>query len=332
MESIVLGEGVAHLKRSGKPKNRPLPCLTGARFVAAFLVVASWLAGLFCVQVYWPSVDNLFRWNGQAWSISCELFFYALFPLLLPPLARRLRSTSSIIAAMFGIYLLDVVLYLCVSGILARLISPRHSFLGYQTYTATIDAALIVFPPLRLGEFLIGMCIGLLALHPEPLLRSPFRANLLLGLCAVALVVLVGLPRFNPAADGAKGYLSVMPVLALVLVSLMSGLTIVTAVLESRLAVLLGEASYSLYLVHGFFVPGTHYTVLKYVMCVLGSIASSIVLYWYLERPARRIWRQVLGSRHLPKFKTVAFSGVVQKDKGPDTPASAGHTLTKTSR
>ena len=282
MESVILREQVARWKAISKPKNSTLPCLTGARFVAALLVLmfhfgwmrpvpgiffdygrqafsfffilsgvvltysyrdainsrtigwsnfvnlrlsrivpvhvatwliatalylwfawrpyqgryplANWIMGLFCVQVYWPSADNLFRWNGQAWSISCELFFYALFPLLLPPLASRLRSTSAVIASMFGIYLLQVTLYLCGSAILARLINSDHSVLGYQTYAETTTAALQVFPPLRLGEFVIGMCIGLLLLRGKPLLNSSLRANLLLGFCALALVMLMRLP------------------------------------------------------------------------------------------------------------------------------------------
>jgi len=390
------------LKRSAKRNNRTLPCLTGARFVAALLVVlfhfgwlhpapgvffdygrqavsfffilsgvvlaytyrdainsraigwwdffnlrlsrivpvhvatwliatalflwfawrpaegrhpvAYWIMGLFCVQVYWPSADNLFRWNGQAWSISCELFFYAFFPLLLPPLARRLKSTSSVISTMFGIYLVEVALYLCASGFLAKLITPGHSFLGYQTYAETTNSALLVFPPLRLGEFAIGMCIGLLLLRPEPLLKSPLRANLLLGFSAVALVALMHLSRLanNSLAIGAQAYLLFVPVLALTLVALVSGLTFFTPVLENRFALLLGEASYSLYLVHGFFMPGEHPSKLRYVLCVVGSIVSSIILYWFLERPARGIWRRVVGRRRAASARPVTYSGVAE--------------------
>lgn len=261
--------------------------------------VAYWVMGLFCVQVYWPSADNLFRWNGQAWSISCELFFYALFPLLLPALARRLRSTSSIIATMFGIYILQALFYLCASGILFKLIGPGHSFLGYKTYAAASTAALLVFPPLRLGEFAIGICIGLLVLRPEPLIRSPLRANLLLAFCALALIALERLPRLslNPVVVGTEAYLLFVPVLALTLVALVDGLTIVTPVLENRYAILLGEASYSLYLVHGFLLPGDHPTKLTYLLCVLGSIVAATLLYLFLEQPARRLWRQIATSR-----------------------------------
>jgi peptidoglycan/LPS O-acetylase OafA/YrhL len=275
--------------------------------------LAYWIMGLFCVQVYWPSLDNLFRWNGQAWSISCELFFYALFPLLLLPLARRMKSIGSVIACGCGIYLLQVALYSCASAILAILISPAHSFLGYQTYAETTTAALQVFPPLRLGEFVIGMCIGLLLLRPEPLLRSSRKANLLLGFCTVALLLLDRVPHLtlNPFVVGSEAYLLFVPVLALTLVALVSGLTVLTPVLENRFAILLGEASYSLYLVHGFFVPGPHSGRLTYILSLAGSIVSSIILYWFLERPARRIWRQVLGGTRSSNVSPVPYSGAV---------------------
>ena len=49
----------------------------------------SWILGLTCLQVFVPTENNLFRWNGQSWSISCELFFYVLFPFLLISMARE---------------------------------------------------------------------------------------------------------------------------------------------------------------------------------------------------------------------------------------------------
>jgi peptidoglycan/LPS O-acetylase OafA/YrhL len=274
---------------------------------------AYWIMGLFCVQVYWPSMDNLFRWNGQAWSISCELFFYSLFPLLLPPLVRRLKSIGSVIAAMGVVYFLEVAFYLAASAILAKLINPPHSFLGYQTYAETTTAALQVFPPIRLGEFVIGMCLGLLMLRPEPLLRSPLKANLLLGFCAVAFVLLDRVPHLtlNPLLVGTEAYILFVPVFALTLMALMSGLTVLTPLLDNRYAILLGEASYSLYLVHGFFLPGQPSTRLTYILSLVGSIVCSIVLYWFLERPARRIWRQVLGRGRALKVRPVPYSGVL---------------------
>ena len=83
------------------------------------------------------------------------------------------------------------------------------------------------------------------------------------------------------------------------LVALASGLTLLTPLLDSALFVFLGEVSYSLYLVHCFFFPGRHPNQITYVLCILGSIVSAILLYRFLERPARGIWRKFL-SRHSP--------------------------------
>jgi peptidoglycan/LPS O-acetylase OafA/YrhL len=275
--------------------------------------VVSWILGLFCLQSYWPSADIIGRWNAVAWSNSCELFFYALFPFLLPVLVRRLRSTRSIIIAMIGTYLLQVVLYKCASGTLVRLITPAHSFLGYQTHGVapawvipeTITVALLVFPPLRLFEFVVGMCIGLLILRGEPLFKSALKANLLLGFCIIAFVLLIRLPAPNWMPIGADTYLIFVPVLALTLVVLASGLTVITPVLDSRLAILLGNASYALYLIHPFLSPDRHATRLVAVLYVLGDIVAAIVLSLVLERPARRLWRHVFRRRRNPSYKPV---------------------------
>jgi peptidoglycan/LPS O-acetylase OafA/YrhL len=167
-----------------------------------------------------------------------------------------------------------------------------------------------------LGEFIIGICIGLMILQQGRLLKSSRNANLLLCFCAVALVVLNRLPGLGPVAAGTRTYLLFVPVLALTLVALVSGPTFITPLLENRLAILLGEASYSLYLVHGFFTSSK----INFASCLVGSIASSVILYWLLERPARRIWLKVLGSQRTTNAKPVAHSGTPVIGIGPDEP------------
>jgi peptidoglycan/LPS O-acetylase OafA/YrhL len=181
---------------------------------------------------------------------------------------------------------------------LVRLITPTHSFLGYQTHGVapdwvipeTITVALLVFPPLRLCEFVVGMCIGLLILRREPLFKSALKANLVLGVCIVSFVLLLLLPVPNWMPVGAQTYLMFVPVLALTLVALASGLTIVTPVLENRLAILLGNASYALYLIHPFLSPDRNATKLVQGLYVLGDIVAAVFLYLILERPARKLW------------------------------------------
>ena len=96
--------------------------------------------------------------------------------------------------------------------------------------------------------------------------------------------------RFGVVMTGAEQYLPYVPFMALIIWTLASGKTFVTPLLENKGAILLGEASYSLYLLHGFLVPGSYESFLStaipvhgyapnpgdYVLCVVGSIAASI--------------------------------------------------------
>ena len=262
---------------------------------------ASWLAGLFCVQIYWPSLGLLYKWNAPAWSISCELFFYALFPSLVPALSRWLRSKSSAIVTMFCTWFLEVVLFLGATWIVVTIIRSGHSFLGYRTYGEAKMGTLHVFPLLRLGEFLLGMCIGMATLRWGPLLKSPRSANLGLGFSIAAIVGLTQLPGLTSRAAGIQMYPLFVGFLALMLVALMSGRTILTTFLNSRPIVFLGEISYSLYLVHCFFYPGQHPSKVIYALCFLGSIISAIVLYLLVERPARSVWRKFMKKPSVSK-------------------------------
>jgi peptidoglycan/LPS O-acetylase OafA/YrhL len=258
--------------------------------------VLSWLAGLFCVQVYWPSPGFIGRWNPPAWTVSCELFFYALFPLLLPLISRALRSTRSIIAGIVAIYFCQLGLYLGVGKILTEIFRSGYSVLGYQSAAQMENTALLAFPPLRLGEFLIGVCLGLLIVRGKLRVQGAFKANLLLLISVVVAFLVVWLPGSSPLEAGVQKYLLV-PVSVLLLVALVSGATVVTPLLENRLAILLGEASYSLYLLHSFFTPGPHASGLDFLLSIVASIVCAIALHLFLERPARRMWRRVLGGQ-----------------------------------
>ena len=258
--------------------------------------IISWVAGLFCVQVYWPSPGFIGRWNPPAWSISCELFFYALFPFLLPPMARLLKSARSIIVAMICIYLGQVFVSLVLSGIVDQIFRSGHAILGYHTATELENTAMLAFPPLRLSEFLIGVCIGLLILRrePRPLVGGPIKANLLLIVSVVGFILVMCVSPAGPVEAGLQKHL-LIPVFALLLVAIVSGVTVVAPLLENRLAIVLGEASYSLYLIHSFFTPEPGSGRLQLIVRIAASVGCSVVLYRWFEQPARRIWRRAFS-------------------------------------
>src|ERR1700722_1537103 len=201
--------------------------------------ISAWITGLFCVQVYLPSAGNLFRWNGQAWTISCELFFCALFPFLLLPLARRLKSTVAVVGCMIAVFTGEAVLYFGFGTLFSRFLRRRPPLLAARHARRLLDVTL-VFPPLRLGEFVVGMCLGLLYLRRGSIVKSAFIANLLLAMSVVSLIALKRLPwtHYGSVIAGAEQYVPYIPVLVLMIVALASGLTVVTPLLESRYAVL----------------------------------------------------------------------------------------------
>jgi len=55
--------------------------ITGANDGAGYsaLLLQSWI----------PSLASAFSWNSVSWSISTEMFFYAMFPLMLALLTRN---------------------------------------------------------------------------------------------------------------------------------------------------------------------------------------------------------------------------------------------------
>jgi peptidoglycan/LPS O-acetylase OafA/YrhL len=55
------------------------------------------------LQSYWPIGDRVFAINGPSWSVSDEMFFYALFPLTCCALARVRTMTRLAIAAGAGL-------------------------------------------------------------------------------------------------------------------------------------------------------------------------------------------------------------------------------------
>jgi peptidoglycan/LPS O-acetylase OafA/YrhL len=96
------------------------------------------LAGVFLVQAWSPDGQVVFAVNGVAWSLSCEIAFYAAFPALLWAL-RRMRPRTRVL----------------VAG--AALAAPVAVALAWPS----LIALLFHLPPARLPEFLLGMVTAL---------------------------------------------------------------------------------------------------------------------------------------------------------------------------
>jgi peptidoglycan/LPS O-acetylase OafA/YrhL len=240
------------------------------------------VAGLF--QSWIPNMAM--AWNPVAWSLSCEAFFYACFPLLMILLRKRSTPVLVAIAALCWITLLGVA-----SAYV--LVAPDG-----QAHVTSDDLGLtwlnlIKFNPLvRLPEFVMGMVCGLW------FLRDSKRRNMTpVILAAIALfAIAVQFSARIPYPILHTGLLA--PLFAVVVLGL-AYRPAWSRVVENRVFVLLGDASYSFYLLHATIITSAmshlyrtspafaHSTVAAAVPLTI-AVAVSVAVYLLVEQPARR--------------------------------------------
>lgn len=247
--------------------------------------------------------------NGASWSLSCELFFYALFPVLLP-LVGRIRAARLWWWAA-GVAAAVMLLPLAAGSLLPS--SPAFPQVGSWLDGVSIQGLwfVYVFPLTRLLEFVLGMLMARVVLSGRWINLSPVRAALL---TALAYVVGIYTPMLFTVAA-----VTVVP-LALFIAALANAdaggrRTALAGPVMRRL----GEASFAFYLVHGIVLAyageqvagtGRPLTTLESVLVSLLALAVSLglalALYHWIETPVMRRWgRPVLRVTVAPAGSSV---------------------------
>ncbi|MGW0707126.1 acyltransferase family protein [Streptomyces sp. NPDC002643] len=234
------------------------------------------IANLFLLQTWVPRLDYALSVNVVSWSISCEAFFYLVFPLLLPVFRRiprhRLRPWAGAVAAL--IVLAPASTHL-MRGPDADMVVPLSDAQLWLVY---------VFPPVRLLEFALGIVLARLVRTGQwPDL--PFRKVAVLPVC-----VLLCTP-FLPAAY-LFGAATAIP-MALVIPTLATAdLAGRGRRLRSPLMTALGNSSFALYLIHypvlivaRTMVGADHrFAWWTGTLLLLGVMGVCQVLAWWLYR------------------------------------------------
>lgn len=229
--------------------------------VTRTLLLQQWLPG------------QALRWNGPAWTLSCEAFFYLSFPLALFAMVRLKRG------------------HLWVSGA-AILLYALFGPVARATGSASFEA--LSHTPLR-HVFLFVAGIGL-ALEFLQGYRLPAG---LFWLSSAAAVLVMG---FIPTLDGIWGLCGCLTFAVLILSAASLELKGVAKALSWAPLVLLGEASYSLYILHEPLGSYLHLVAKKtglsfdstwvVIGASLFAVAVSIVAFKLVERPANGILRR----------------------------------------
>jgi peptidoglycan/LPS O-acetylase OafA/YrhL len=248
------------------------------------------------LQAWWP-------WNGcgfncPGWSISAEAFFYFTFPFVLPYLAKKFNKN---LAKFLFIIWVGVIILESIFLVIINSISDQGSKRFIQDFVS-------YNPLLNSPSFMIGVICGILYVRRSYFSSLNARVISLLEISSVVLGV------YLIAFSGIPGiYLRnglVAPLFALIICIFAEGRGITARLLSLPLLVLLGEASYAMYILQfpvSYWVRAlidatglSHFGAVVYgAVYLFAIIGLSVLSLFLLETPARKFIIQ-----RLHKFST----------------------------
>ena len=270
-------------------------------------------------QTWGTKTEEILGFNGVAWSISVEAFFYALFPFLC---LMRDRSFSHAYAA------------IAVSTVLSVVVAEWSVGL-HPEGRATALSVLQFTPPMRLLEFATGIATARVAARWTSFSAAQPARDSLVEVAALGLVAM-GFLVFGPAQwirhaiaphslPLAQQYLpkgaGFAPAFALLILWMARSRGAVAWLLSRRPMIYLGEISFSFYMVHAMVlmlvarsgVGTAAQWPLGFTLALAGSLAAASVLHTLVEVPMREIILAVWDGKFANRWRTLMlapFAGV----------------------
>jgi peptidoglycan/LPS O-acetylase OafA/YrhL len=234
-------------------------------------LVGPFLAQVAMVQAWTPDSHYFFSLNGVGWSLSCEVFMYACFPLLVGWAWRLSQAQRR--AVQVGCLLLAFAFAALVSA------SPSDTTEWLQSH----------MPMVRLLEFVVGITVGIDVLNGQ-WRRVPLGPSLALF---AALYVAAGIWP-NPYTLVA---LPMVPLLLIMVAACWYDIDGKRGFLTTRPMVWLGDLSFCFYLVHqtvirllGGLGKGTTWAgaAPRVLVALALSLLVATALHLVVERPMER--------------------------------------------
>lgn len=225
------------------------------------------------------------NWQQQGWSLTCEGLFYFLFPIVLPHF-MKLKSFALVLGAILNLVILTIL------GLFYREDPFNPGALGVFS----------VSPIIRLGDFFLGMFAAKIMLDNRSKLGSlvKFTPHVI----AFTILYQAITPEIHP---NHILFLPLRLVYTLLISVLGLGFVVSTPPMKDSKVksffVLLGEASYGLYLIQLFVVGFIGTLVAKVLHLEAGhslswpsflgylslTVVLSIAMHKYMETPVR-LW------------------------------------------
>lgn len=299
-----------------------LGVITGAGALAT-VGIPTVIQNLFLLQAWSPNIQTFFSMNMPAWSLSCEIFFYLLFPFLL----RGIRKIDpSKLYAVAGVLVLIIFSFPVIA----------MSTLGGETlphFPAPITQLWFVqiFPVTRIFEFALGIVVARIVQSGRWVRFGMIPTTLF------SLVVYVLLPHFQQLF--AQVAIGVIPMALLVGEMATFDMAGKRNFLHNKWMVLLGEASFAFYMLHQIVINMVHMGVgptkqfptweatLLVLLCLVVATGLSLALHKGVEMPVMRRWALPKRLRLLRDAKRAEEAAAAAKAGAPEErgdPVSVG--------
>lgn len=252
------------------------------------LSVMQILKVLFMVQSYGrPSSSEGYLWVMQAWTISVEFFFYLIFPFLLNLVNRMSKHFLPPAIALTGFVIVFWGTSVIHPGLVENNIPSDWAW---------------PLPILRVPEFILGILLCRWV-REYPVSSKTFSNAIMTSL---TLFFTLGVLEMGSSS---RGIALTTILFGLLITQLSSGHNLVTSFFSNRVLVLLGGASYSIYILQGpirewlrLLIPAPFDSFLNPLLV----IGLSILVFLYFEEPAReqiKAFNQIFVNKFLNSTK-----------------------------
>ena len=241
---------------------------------------------LFALQPWIHGFTNYFSVDPPSWSVGIELFFYALFPLIILG-ARRIQPQH------LKYWIGGVVAVIIATPAIVYAVLPDAPVLNVGHASDLQYYYSYVFPPARLFDFVLGILVALAV-------QAGRWRNVGVAWSGILLVGSYVLALYVPFLYGQRA-MCVIPTAMLIAAAALADSRGRFTPFRNPVAVWLGNVSYAFYLIHfivlvkvrgllGHELYSTPTAIAILVADFAISVALAAVLYHAVERPMVRRW------------------------------------------
>ena len=190
------------------------------------------------LQSWFP--EHALAINPPGWSLSVEAFFYLTFPLIAYMIRTSLASWKSLLSAAL------------VFWVLTQIVLTAVLQLGfYQGFPSVSHSLVYYFPASHYCSFIVGVAGAQVVMQRRRLLGSDWISMLSVACAALFVVAVInneGSISSHAGMQFAYGSSFLAPIFLVMIVAVALSSQAISRALSSRVLVLLGEASFSLYI------------------------------------------------------------------------------------